>query len=231
VISGVAFAAIETIVVNQSQIFRAPVHTSGVNAALWVSIVFTSGLIKPLVYGTATGIACAEFSGLGEGYDGFTPRYLRGFLQAILANIAYQLGIYLFGLVGGTGGAILGMLWGLVVAAVLLVRVRVVLHQGLMEAALEAVARDSAAKHATREIGFCPHCEMPLLDGSMFCISCGNSVRAVSKVARQRNADPGHPQVIGGPSSAVAVEEALDESSSPPDRGVGVESTESEEGR
>ena len=42
--------------------------------------------------GTATGIACAEFSGLGRGYDGFTPRYFRGVVEAVLANIAYQAG-------------------------------------------------------------------------------------------------------------------------------------------
>ena len=50
--------------------------------------------------GTATGIACAEFSGLGRGYDGFTPRYFRGVAAAVLANIAYQAGIYLFSFVG-----------------------------------------------------------------------------------------------------------------------------------
>ena len=188
VISGVSFAAFETLVVNRVLIVHAPLRVDNSNAALWVSVVVTAGLIKPVVYGTATGIACAEFSGLGEGYDGFTPRYFRGLLEAVVANILFQSGIYLFGLVKGSGGALLGMVWGIVVAAALIVRVRTVLHRGLMEAALEAAARQSTARYQTRDVGFCTQCEMPLLDQSLFCSNCGTSVRAVSKVARQANA-------------------------------------------
>ena len=57
--------------------------------------------------GTATGLACAEFSGLGRGYDGFTPRYVRAVVLAVVANIAYQAGVYLFSFVGS---ATLGVL-------------------------------------------------------------------------------------------------------------------------
>jgi hypothetical protein len=65
-----------------------------------VSLIFLEGFVKPLIFGTATGIACAEFSGLGRGFDGFTPRYFRGLAEAVLANIAYQAGTYLFAFVG-----------------------------------------------------------------------------------------------------------------------------------
>lgn len=185
VISGVAYAAFETLILYGSNIVNAPMRPDNTNAALWVSIVITSGLIKPIVYGTATGIACAEYSGLGEGYDGFRPRYFRGFLEAVVANIIFQLGVYLCSFLSGTGGALLGMVWGLVVAAALVLRVRTVLHTGLMEAALEAAARDSGAKHQVRDVGFCPQCEMPLIDGASFCVNCGTSIRAVSKDARR----------------------------------------------
>lgn len=56
--------------------------------------------MKPLLMGTATGIACAEFSGLGEGYDGFSPRYFRGVAEAVGANVLFAGGLYLLGFLG-----------------------------------------------------------------------------------------------------------------------------------
>src|SRR5439155_10709200 len=153
VVSGTAYAAFETLVLHGSRIFNQSLRTTDANTALWVSIVVTAGLIKPVIYGTATGIACAEFSGLGERYDGFSPHYFRGVAEAIAANILFQLGVYLFGLIEGTTGSLLGMMWGLFVAGVLILRVRTVLHQGLLEAALEAAARQSIPRHSTRDIG------------------------------------------------------------------------------
>ena len=93
--------------------------------------------------GTATGIACAEYSGLGRGYDGFTPRYYRGVVEAVLANIGFWGGIYLFSFVGNpTMSVVLSTGWGLLILGILILRVRNVLHTGLMEAALERSARD-----------------------------------------------------------------------------------------
>ncbi len=40
-------------------------------------------VVKSLIYGTATGIAVASFSGKGEGYDGFTPTYFANFGLAV----------------------------------------------------------------------------------------------------------------------------------------------------
>ena len=76
----------ETLVFYHQQILDSPIRPDHTEPALWLSIVVTAGLIKPIVYGTAAGIAAAEFSGLGEGYDGFTPRYLRGLLAALVAK-------------------------------------------------------------------------------------------------------------------------------------------------
>ena len=55
-----------------------------------MSLLVLEGFVKALVMGSATGIACAEFSGLGEGHDGFTPRYYRGVAEAI-GTISYEL--------------------------------------------------------------------------------------------------------------------------------------------
>jgi hypothetical protein len=146
-----------------------------------VSLIFLEGFVKPLIIGTATGIACAEFSGLGHGYDGFTPRYFRGLGEAVLANIAYQAGTYLFAFVGSaTLAVILSITWGLVILGILILRVRNVLHLGLMEAALERSAR-SGGVGTEGELQFCAQCEMPLLDHAAFCNACGTAVRVQAK--------------------------------------------------
>ena len=97
VISGVAFACFDTIVRYWDLLTGGIVEP---DPGLWVSLIFLHGFVKPLLIGTATGIACAEYSGLGRGYDGFTPRYYRGLALAVAANIAFQAGVYLFAFVG-----------------------------------------------------------------------------------------------------------------------------------
>jgi len=176
VISGVAFAAFETLVVHWDLISAGPQGSA--DPALWMSIVFTEGFVKPLVYGTATGLACAEFSGLGHGFDGVSARYVKAFVTAVVANALYQAGVYLLGFVGHQPlGQILGVVWGLLILGLLILRLRNVLHLGLMEAALERAARDGGIGEGA-ELGFCPQCEMPLLPDAAFCSACGTSLRA-----------------------------------------------------
>jgi hypothetical protein len=178
VISGVAYACFDTLVRHWDLL------TGGLQSqdpGLWVSLIFLEGFVKPLIFGTATGIACAEFSGLGRGFDGFTPRYFRGLAEAVLANIAYQAGTYLFAFVGSaTLGVILSILWGLLILAVLILRIRNVLHVGLMEAALERSARTSGSGDEG-DLEFCAQCEMPLLEHAAFCNACGTAVRVQAK--------------------------------------------------
>jgi hypothetical protein len=181
VISGVAYACFDTLVRHWALL------TGGIaqiDPGHWMSLIFLEGFVKPLIMGTATGLACAEFSGLGRGYDGFTGRYFAALAIAIGANIAYQAGGYLFGFVGPQSlGTILQIIWGLLILAVLILRLRTVLHAGLMEAALEHSAR-SGALVPEGELAFCPHCEMPLLAGAAFCNACGTAVRAQGKPQR-----------------------------------------------
>jgi RsiW-degrading membrane proteinase PrsW (M82 family) len=182
VVAGVGFAAFETLVLHWSWItggFASP----GSSTASWVSVVVLQGFVKPLIYGTATGLAVAEFSGLGESYDGFTPRWVAGVLQAMLVNALFQGGAYLLSFVGGRNsavGAILGVLWGLLLLGALVILVRTVLHMGLLEAALESAARGGSS-HASSELAACSRCELPLLPYSDFCSTCGSSIRAVPK--------------------------------------------------
>ncbi len=183
VVSGVSYACFDTIVRHWELVTGG---LQGQDPGLWVSLIFLEGFVKPLIIGTATGIACAEFSGLGRGYDGFTPRYFRGVAAAILANIAYQSGTYLFSFVGNaTLAVVLSIVWGLVILGTLILRVRNVLHVGLMEAALERSARDGGIGREG-DLQFCGQCEMPLLDHAAFCNACGTTVRVQSKVSRPK---------------------------------------------
>ena len=226
VISGVAYATFDTLVRHADVLFSGMRGTG--DPGFWVSLIFLEGLVKPLIMGTATGIACAEFSGLGAGYDGFTPRYFRGVAEAVLANVAFQAGNYLFSFLNPTMGVLLSIVWGLIILAILILRVRNVLHTGLMEAALERSARDHGVGE-TGELVFCAHCEMPLLNGAAFCNACGTAVRvrakASSPAGRNRTSvnrastgaggsgdpsDPSRPRDALSPSTSTAVREPPD---------------------
>jgi hypothetical protein len=183
VISGVSYSCFDTLTRHWDLLTGG---LQGSDPGLWVSLIFLEGFVKPLIIGTASGIAVAEFSGLGRGYDGFTPRYFRGVGEAILANAAYQAGTYLFSFVGdATLGVVLSILWGLLILAILILRVRSVLHAGLMEAALERSARDRGMV-STTELQYCAQCEMPLLEHAAFCNACGTAVRVQPKASRPK---------------------------------------------
>lgn len=175
VVSGVAYAAAETLITHGDLLRLGFAGLGGVDSLQMASLVFLQGFVKPLLYGTATGLAAAEFSGLGKGYDGFTGRYAKGLLWAIGSVAVYTLCTYLLSFLDNRVlGFLLAIVIGAALLALLIVRLRRALHLGLMEAAMEHHAR---AGLNGGELGFCPQCEMPLVDGSAFCSSCGASTR------------------------------------------------------
>ncbi len=186
VAAGAAFAAAETIVVNRG-LFSTFGQVDSPNAGFWVSLILSAAIVKPIVYGAATGIAVASFSGLGSGYDGFKSGYLRGLAEALVANILFQGGLFFASRLEGTTGAVVGLVWGGLIAAVLVVRLRYLLHFAVLEAALEASSTGTPLKDSVRGTAYCPSCEMPLMAGANFCVACGTSVRAGNKVTRIRN--------------------------------------------
>jgi hypothetical protein len=78
----------------------------------------------------------------------------------------------------------LGLIWGLAVAAFLVLQIRVAMQSALLEAAVEDAAKNHRHKGAVTQGGYCPECEMALLGDAMFCIACGTSVRATSSGGR-----------------------------------------------
>ncbi len=186
VAAGAAFAAAETIVVNRG-LFGTFGQIDSPNAGFWVSLILSAAVVKPIVYGAATGIAVACYSGLGAGHDGFKPGYFRALAEALIANVVFQGGLFFAARLEGTKGAVVGLVWGALVAAALVVRLRYLLHFAVLEAALDAAATGTGMKDAARGTAYCPSCEMPLLQSANFCVACGTSVRAGSKVTRARN--------------------------------------------
>lgn len=187
--AGSAYAAAETIIVNRA-LFSSLGHVDQVDSGFWLSLVLSAAIVKPIVYGAATGIALAAFSGVGRGYSGFKPSYLRGLAEAIAANVVFQLSMFLAGRVGGPRGAVLGLVLGTAVALVLVLRLRHLLHVAILEAALESASGGEDLKDAAHGAAWCPSCDLPLLEGANFCVACGTAVRAASKVSRRRNALP-----------------------------------------
>ena len=83
-------------------------------------------------------------------------------------------------------------LWGLIILAILILRVRNVLHVGLMEAAWSG---PSGTAVPCGEVQYCAQCEMPLLEHAAFCNACGTAVRVRQGVEAQggRGVDHGRP--------------------------------------
>lgn len=187
VASGATWAAVETLVVNRSLLLDGPGSLDQVDAAHWWMLLITAGIVKPIVFGSATAIALAGFSGVGAGYRGFGPHHLRGTAEAVAAVALYSVGQYTADRVDGTVGSALGLLTALAVAAVVVLRVRLVLHTALMESALEAALTGGEGQHAAHGTAYCGNCDMPLLPGAAFCSACGTSTRAVPKARRAFN--------------------------------------------
>ena len=187
--AGTAYAAFETIVLYSSVFTSADFRTTD-GLASWAVVVVNLMVVKSLIYGTATGIAVAAFSGKGEGYDGFKTSYFMSFGLAVAANVGYWLGVRLLSYV--PFGQALGLLWGFVILTVLVVRIRVMMQAALLEAAVEDAVRTDGLRstRSTVDESFCPECENLLLDNSNFCMVCGTSVRSTSHQARRSMAAP-----------------------------------------
>jgi hypothetical protein len=199
VVAGVTYAAAETLITNWN-VISSPVN--GADAlSTWLPVIINAAFLKPIVFGCAIGIAAAEFSGLGEGYDGFTGRFVGRVVEAMALLVLFQGGLYFTGLLGGSTGLVLGMAWALILAGAAILRLRTVLQRALLEGALEAAAREGSSKWSSGEDDFCAECEMPLPVDALFCVSCGASVRARSKDLRRTDAVPAGPGTTDGGSA------------------------------
>lgn len=179
VAAGVSYAAAETIVLF-SAVFSGEARTTD-GIASWFPVVLNLMVGKSLIYGTASAIAIASFSGRGPGFDGLTRNFATNFGFGALMVVAYWTGLYLFAFADFGQG--IALLWALAIGAVLVLRARVMLHSALIEAAIEDAARGRLDRHAGI-LDHCAECEMALLPDAMFCLYCGQSVRAAPRTNR-----------------------------------------------
>jgi len=185
VAAGSTFAAGETLSRSWTFLASSSLRTPDADTLRWITTVLELGLLKPLIFGATIGLVVAAFSGVGEGPGRVSRGHIRASLVSIFLIFLWQVGNgAIIGINGGSVRLVSGIAWSLVVAAYLLLRLRVVLHVALLEAASLAAAHDSVLASSNKGIGFCPECNLALVDGANFCSNCGTSVRAHSKDAR-----------------------------------------------
>jgi hypothetical protein len=219
VAAGTAYAAFETCVVF-APVFTAQEFRTTEGISTWLLVVVNVMVVKSLIYGTATGIAVASFSGKGEGYDGFTPAYFANFGLAVGANVLYWLGVRVMAYLPYGNG--LGLIWGFLILAALVVKIRMMLQVALLEAAVEAAAVGDGSddRRSTFVETFCPECENVLLANASFCIVCGTSVRSSSRQARRAMGMPALPAGVGAAPPGTPALPPADEDAPPSDGGV-----------
>lgn len=189
VASGATFAAVETLVVNRSLILGGFDNGNDIDTAHWWLTLLVAGLLKPIIYGSASAIALAAFSGVGAGYRGFRAEYWRGLAEAMAIVVSFQLGQYGADRIGGRTGAVASLAISAVVAGYAIIRIRMVLHTALLEGALNAARGGQSAQHSVAGEAYCGHCDMPMIDSAAFCSACGTSTRTVPKARRGWNQD------------------------------------------
>ena len=186
VAAGSSFAAGETLTASWKYLANSPLRIDDAETMRWIADLLEVGLFKPLIVGAVVGLVVAAFSGVGEGPGRFTYSYLTTSLLALVLLFLWYAGNgALAGIANGSTRVVASLAWSLVVAGYLILRLRVVMHTALIEAAAEAAARGSSLKSANIGVGYCPECGVALIDGANFCSTCGTSVRAHSRTARK----------------------------------------------
>lgn len=184
--AGTAYAAIETIVAFAPAISGGRA-TGTVNT--WLPVILNLMIVKSVLYGTGAGIVIAAFSGRGRGSAGVSSTFVSALGFVAVINVAYRLGSYLLDHV--QGGRWLSVIWGGALMAFILFRARVTLHAAILQAALDDAQGGQGHPARAVEGATCIECGMPLLKDAMFCVVCGQSVRATARVRGRAAIDAG----------------------------------------
>lgn len=117
-------------------------------------------------------------------------RYALAVGEAIVYGAVLHLARALGARLGGPTGAALWLAVAIVITAIALVRLRMVVHDALLDSARRALNEGRLSRHAAIGDAWCGHCETPLSHGAAFCSTCGMAVRAAGKRRRAFNSDP-----------------------------------------
>ncbi|MGO8950639.1 MAG: PrsW family glutamic-type intramembrane protease [Ktedonobacterales bacterium] len=163
--SGLGFAAAQSLIYSWLLI-QGPFRQTGPDYS-WALPILRIAIVVPLLDATTTGLICAalwlrrdrqaDVSNLG--WLAAPPvAALLGVLGQIIPSLGYNL----------IGGQIMALLWYGVAAAVFLILLRLLIHDGLLE---EARTAGPGAAHA------CPYCQHMVPADGAFCPHCGLAQR------------------------------------------------------
>jgi len=172
--AGLVYAAAETIFALRDAFGAIGFQVSDPMA--WVPVVLNVAVAKPIVYALAGGLTVSAFSGLGRGYDGLTPAYLRAVIGSVVLLTLFWAGNLV--LTVWPAGPMLAALWAALVAALMILRTRGTIQAAVLEKSIVAPAGPAGESGLTHSASLCDDCEMPLLAGAGFCAFCGVSQRA-----------------------------------------------------
>lgn len=202
VVSASVFVAAETIVAHHSLISNLPTSVNSINGGLFVSVLVNAAVIRPLVFGCLIGLVAAEYSGLGTGAGRMSGKYVRANVEAIAMAVLLSLGVYMFGLLRGVEGALLGTAWGVAILVAAVLRLRVRIHQALLEEAIDSLNEHRDIHDHAPGRTDCVQCDAPLVEGAHFCSNCGVSVFATSKGTAV--VPPRERQLVGASSTSTS---------------------------
>jgi hypothetical protein len=182
VMAGTVYAAAESVVAFWP-VFTAPSVRTNEGVAVWIPVILGLMIVKALLYGLSAGIAVAAYSGRGDGYDGFGPRYAAQFFTGVAALVVYWAGVRLFAY--ADNGQWFALVWGIAVVIALGLYARGTLHDAVLENALDDVNDARRPRAAVSDGRSCPECGAALQSDALFCGPCGQSVRATSELVRR----------------------------------------------
>ncbi len=179
VAAGLGFSLAQTIVQFSGVITGLGVRTE---SADWLFPLVTFGVLLPVLHGSSTGAITAAVWRYGRQRAGRLE--VGGIVAALGSQIAVPLGSQLL-LAAGFGRPVI-LLWQALVVGGLLVYIRLILHDSLMDEASDfGLTRTS-----------CPSCRRELTAGG-FCPSCGMALTAVSTRRPPTGADAAAPGDVG----------------------------------
>jgi hypothetical protein len=182
VLAGSAFLAGDTLVAQRGALSGVARTATSQSLGSWIPLALDAAVIRPVLFGTMTALALAEFCGIGSGAGRFSNRYWRTLAEVIAVAVVYSVGLGFLELVEGSAGITLSLLWGTTLLIAGIFRLRVHLHDALLEEAADAVAVGAGAPRAQRDRLHCEHCRSAV-DGKTdhFCGGCGMAIAANTK--------------------------------------------------
>jgi RsiW-degrading membrane proteinase PrsW (M82 family) len=179
VAAGLGFSIAETLVRFSAVLTSLPAHTAPAN---WIYPLLTLAILMPLLQGSATGAITAALWRVK--HRGLSVHESSVVILALAAHMAFIVGSQM--LVDRQFSQLFVLAWQAVVVGALLLVIRYLLHQTLLEEA--------------RDLGFselvCPNCHQPIV-AARFCPLCGKAL--VASAPKRVSPQPRRPAPSAGP--------------------------------